>query len=125
TPELHVTTHPYTTHYRTGGTNTMTVIVIGGSGAITYQWQASADGLAGWADATGLGATTNVYTPSSATAGTTYYRVLINAANNGCDQAVSNNGIAVIAPDLLVTTQPGNVNECIGGSKTMNVIESD
>src|SRR5437868_7138729 len=102
----------------------MTVVVSGGSGAITYQWQSSSDGSTGWANATGTGATTNVYTPSSASAGTTYYRVLINAANNGCDQAVSSNGIAVIATDLLVTTQPSNVNECIGGTNTMTVVVS-
>jgi hypothetical protein len=39
--------------------------------------------------------------------------VLINAANNGCDQAVSNNAVAVISPDLLVTTQPSNVNDAL------------
>jgi hypothetical protein len=38
----------------------------------------------------GTGATTATYTPSSAVPGTTYYRVLVNAANSGCDQAVSN-----------------------------------
>jgi UTP-glucose-1-phosphate uridylyltransferase len=43
-------------------------------------------------------------------------------ANNGCDQAVSNNAVAVISPDLLVTTQPSNVNECIGGTNTMTVV---
>jgi hypothetical protein len=63
---------------------------------------------------TGTGSTTATFTPPSTVAGTTYYRVLINAANNGCDQAVSNNAVAVISPDLLVTTQPSNVNECIG-----------
>ena len=55
-------------------------------------------------------------------AGTTYYRVLINAANNGCDQAVSNNAIAIITADLVVTTQPTNVNECVGGTNTMTVV---
>ncbi len=69
----------------------MTVAVTGGSGTITYQWQQSADGSTGWSNATGTGATTATYTPSSAVPGTTYYRVLVNAANNGCDQAVSNN----------------------------------
>jgi hypothetical protein len=44
-------------------------------------------------------------------AGTTYYRVLVNAANNGCEQA-GNNAIAVISEDLSVTTQPTNINEC-------------
>jgi hypothetical protein len=49
---------------------------------------------------------------------------LVNAANNGCDQAVSNNAVAVITPDLLVTTQPTDVNECIGGTNTMTVVVS-
>jgi hypothetical protein len=40
----------------------------------------------------------------------------------GCDQAVSNNAVAVISPDLLVTTQPTDVNECIGGTNTMTVV---
>jgi hypothetical protein len=31
----------------------MTVTVTGGSGAITYQWQQSADGSTGWANSTG------------------------------------------------------------------------
>ena len=58
----------------------MTVVVSGGSGMISYQWQSSADGLAGWANATGAGATTAYLYTTSATAGTTYYRVLVNAA---------------------------------------------
>jgi hypothetical protein len=49
---------------------------------------------------------------------------LVNAANNGCDQAVSNNAVAVITPDLLVTSQPTDVNECIGGTNTMTVVVS-
>jgi hypothetical protein len=72
-----------------------------GSGAITYQWQQSADGSTAWANSTGTGATTATYTPASATPGTTYYRVLINAANSGCDQAVSNNAVAIITADLV------------------------
>ncbi|MBK9983124.1 MAG: hypothetical protein IPP15_12005 [Saprospiraceae bacterium] len=120
-PDLVVTTQPTNVSECIGGTNTMTVAITGGSGVVSYQWQSSADGSTGWANATGLGATTNTYTPSSATAGTTYYRVLVNAANNGCDQAVSNNGIAIINPDLVVTTQPSDVNECIGGTNTMTV----
>ena len=78
----------------------------------------------GWANATGTGATTATYTPSSASAGTTYYRVLINAANSGCGQAVSNNATAIITEDLVVTTQPTNVNECVGGLDQMTVVVS-
>jgi hypothetical protein len=29
--------------------------------------------------------------------------------------------VSIISPDLLVTTQPSNVNECIGGTNTMTV----
>jgi hypothetical protein len=104
-----------------GGTNTISVTVTGGSGAITYQWQQSTDGSTGWANSIGTGATTATYTPSSATPGTTYYRVLINAANNGCDQAVSNNSIVIISADLVISTQPTDVNECVGGTNTMTI----
>src|SRR6187431_3655243 len=102
----------------------MTVVVSGGSGTISYQWQASADGSNGWANALGTGSTTATYTPPSAVAGTTYYRVLVNAANNGCDQAVSNNSIVIISADLVVTTQPSNLNECVGGNGTISVTVS-
>jgi hypothetical protein len=102
----------------------MSVTVSGGSGTITYQWQGSANGSSGWSNASGTGATTATFTPPSATPGTTYYRVLVNAGNNGCDQAVSNNGIAVISADLVVTTQPTNVSECVGGTNTMTVTVS-
>jgi hypothetical protein len=121
TADLVVSTQPTDVNECVGGTNTMTVTVTGGSGAITYQWQQSADGLGGWTNSTGTGAITATYTPSSAVPGTTYYRVLVNAANSGCDQAVSNTAVAVIAADLVITTQPSNVNECVGASNTMTV----
>jgi hypothetical protein len=75
-------------------------------------------------NSTGTGATTATYTPSSAIPGTTYYRVLVNASNNGCDQAVSNTATAVIAADLVVTTQPTDVHECVGGTDQMSVTVS-
>ena len=102
TADLVISTQPSDVNECVGGTNTMTVTVSGGSGAITYQWQQSTDGSTGWANSTGTGATTATYTPSSAVPGTTYYRVLVNAANNGCDQAVSNNAVAVITADLVI-----------------------
>ena len=91
-PDLVVTTQPTNVNECVGGTDQMTVVVSGGSGTISYQWQSSTDGTSGWANATGTGATTATYTPSSATAGTTYYRVLVNATDNDCQQAVSNSG---------------------------------
>jgi hypothetical protein len=76
----------------------MTVVVSGGSGTISYQWQIFCIKWRPWANALGTGSTTSTFTPPSTIAGTTYYRVLINAANNGCDQAVSNN-----ADQLIIT----------------------
>jgi hypothetical protein len=69
-----------------------------------------------WTNSVGAGATAASYTPSSAIAGTTYYRVLVNAANSGCDQAISNTSMAVIIADLVVSAQPSDVNECVGGT---------
>ena len=77
--DIVVTTQPSTITECVGGTNTMTVAVTGGSGTISYQWQSSPDGTSSWANATGAGSTTTTYTPPSTVAGTTYYRVLINA----------------------------------------------
>jgi hypothetical protein len=100
----------------------MTVVVSGGSGAITYQWQSSTTGADPWVNASGAGAITSVFTPESLVAGTTYYRVLINAGNNGCEQAVTNIATAIISPDLSITVQPTDLNECVGGTAQINVV---
>jgi hypothetical protein len=121
-PDLVVTTQPTDVNECVGGTDQMTVSVSGGSGTITYQWQSSPDGSSGWANATGAGATTATFTPPSTTAGTTYYRVLVNASNSGCGQVESNVAVAVIAPDIVITSQPSNVNECVGGTNQMTVV---
>ena len=99
----------------------MTVAISGGSGLVSYQWQSSTSGNEPWANAVGIGSTTNTFTPPSATPGTTYYRVLVNASNSDCQQAVSSVVTAIIIPDITVTTQPTNVNECVGGLDQMTV----
>jgi hypothetical protein len=73
----------------------MTVVVSGGSGTISYQWQSLR-----WIKWMGLMHQAQVpqqpHLHHQATvAGTTYYRVLSMQANNGCDQAVSNNAVAL------------------------------
>jgi hypothetical protein len=122
--DLDVTVQPANVNECIGGTDQMTVVITGGSGTISYQWQSSADGISGWANATGTGSTTATYTPPSTTPGTTYYRVLINASGSGCGQAMSNIATAIVIADLTVTTQPANVNECIGGTDQMTVVVS-
>ena len=123
TPDLLVTVEPTNVNECVGGTDQMSVTVTGGSGTIGYQWQESATGTpASFTDI--IGATASTYTPSSAVAGTTYYRVVISAAGNGCGSIVSDTSNAVITPDLLVTAEPTNVNECVGGTDQMSVTVS-
>lgn len=54
-------------------------------GMVTYQWQSSS-GNGVWADING--ANTNEYTPSSAVAGTTYYRCVITNTLNGQSEQI-------------------------------------
>ena len=122
--DILVVTNPTDINECIGGTDQLTVAITGGSGFISYQWQSSTDGVSGWINASGPGSTTATYTPPSTTAGVTYYRVLINATNNGCGQAESIVVAVTVAEDLLVTVQPTNVNECIGGTDQMTVVVS-
>jgi hypothetical protein len=75
--DISILTQPTDVNECIGGTATMTVSVSGGAGTISYLWQSSPNGVSGWADATGPGATTSTYTPSSSSTGTTYYRVIV------------------------------------------------
>jgi hypothetical protein len=118
TADLVVTTQPTNVNECVGGTNTMTVVVTGGSGTITYQWQQSADGLR-WMGKFNRNRcnNSNLHTIKCSTRNN-LLQSLVNAANSGCDQAVSNNAVAVITADSCITTQPTDVNECVGGTNT-------
>src|SRR5690606_2861618 len=95
-----------------------------GSGLLDYQWQESPNGTSNWIPASGVGANTATFTPPSDVPGTTYYRVLITATGGGCGEALSDVAQAVILDDLEITTQPIDVNECVGGSNQMTVVAS-
>jgi hypothetical protein len=120
-PDLLVTSQPANVTECVGGNSQMVVVVSGGSGPVSYQWQSSPNGTGSWANATGAGATTTAFTPPSTAPGTTYYRVLINATGNGCGQTISNVVTAIISADLVITTQPNSILECLGGTSTMTV----
>lgn len=72
-------------------------------------------------NATGPGAATLAYTPPSTSTGVLWYRLLIAASGNGCDSQMSDTARVTVTPDLLITTQPTNVVECIGGTNQMSV----
>jgi hypothetical protein len=118
-PALAISTQPTNVDECIGGTNQMSVTVTGGSGTISYQWQSSTTGTSGWTDVSG--ATAASFTPPSTTAGTTYYRVVVNATGNGCAAVTSSSATAIIRPALAISTQPTNVDQCIGGSNQISV----
>ena len=119
TPNLTVTTQPQPITECVGGALTMNVVVANGTGTITYQWQQSSTAGGTYTDISG--ATSSTYTPPSATAGTTFYRVVISANGNGCAPVTSNSAQVDIIPDLVVTAQPQDISECIDGTNTLSV----
>ena len=119
--DLVITTQPTNIDECVGGTNALTIATTGGSGAITYTWEQSANGTSGWSAAVGATNATT-YTPPSVVAGTLYYRVVVTAANSGCDAVTSAVSTVIIRADLVITTQPQNISECIDGTVPLSVV---
>jgi large repetitive protein len=120
TPQLNITAAPQNITECIGGTNQLSVTVTGATGTISYQWQSSATGVSGsFVDIAGADAAT--YTPSSATAGITYYQVVIKATGNGCGDVTSTSATVEIIPDLSIAAQPQDITECISGDLTLTV----
>ncbi len=117
-PQITVTAEPQPISECTGGTNSLSVTVTGGSGIISYQWQSSPDNVT-FTNITG--ATSSTYTPPSATAATTYYKVLISASDNGCGTVPSSSAKVIVTPQITVTAQPQPINECISGTNSLSV----
>lgn len=63
------------------------------------------------------GATSNTYTPSTATPGTTYYYVVITSTTTGCSTASNVRGVTV---NQLISSQPNSTPQdlCVGGTAT-------
>ncbi len=110
TPDLAILTPPANISECVGGTDELTVSTSFGSGTTTYQWQSSSDNSS-WADVSG--AVSNIYRPPSDVAGTTYFRVIISASNNGCDNVTSASATVVVS-DVPVVTVAGLSDVCVG-----------
>jgi choice-of-anchor A domain-containing protein len=96
-----------------GGSQTVSVVA---SNAASYQWQSSPNNST-W---TNIGSATGTsYTPPAAAAGTTYYRVVVNA-NAGCSNIVSNAATVVIVNDPSVSITATASGICVGGNVTLN-----
>jgi hypothetical protein len=102
---LGISQHPSTTAqtYCQNATATALTIVASGSSP-TYQWEQSANGSSGWANVSaGTGATTTTYTPSTASAGTLYYRCKVTDASGS---VYSNASGSYTVNAVVITTQP-------------------
>ncbi|MFN4255554.1 MAG: hypothetical protein ACK4Q5_11165 [Saprospiraceae bacterium] len=112
----------------TGGSQALTVVATGGTPALAYQWQYNNGGT--WANVVNGTPAGSTYTGSAAAsmtvagitaAGSYQYRVLVTATGNGCGQATSNAATVIVNQDLSITTQPQNINECVGGTDALSV----
>ena len=97
----------------------MSVTVANGSSTNAYQWQSSSS--VGGPFSNISGASNSSYTPPSGTAGTTYYQAVITASGNDCQSVTSNVATVVVRPDLSITAQPTNIDECVGGTNQLSV----
>ena len=103
-----------------GGVSTLSVTAQGSpTNNYSYQWQ---DSIAGgnWANVSETGGTTSSFTTDPLTV-TTYYRVIIGASENGCDDATSATATITVFPDISISAQPSNDAICEGGVSTLSV----
>ena len=119
-PDLSITANLSNITECVGGTTQLSVTTTGGSGgALVYTWEQSSDNSTWTGAASATNATT--YTPSSASAGTMYYRVRVSDAVSGCDAITSAVSTVVVTPDLSITANLSNITECIGGTTQLSV----
>jgi large repetitive protein len=97
-----------------GGSMSISAIVTGGTGALTYQWQQSINGSSPWVDISGE-TNLNLSIPSS-TVGTQYYRYAANSSASGCYIPVSDSAHVRILDVFGVDLSVNNDTVCIGGN---------
>jgi large repetitive protein len=121
TPDVSITANLANITQCIGGNDQLTITVTGGSGGTkVYTWEQSTDNST-WAGATGASSTSTTYTPSSASAGTMYYRVRVTDAATGCDAITSATSTVTITPDMSITANLTNITECVGGTNALTI----
>jgi len=98
--------HPTGAFLCAGNTHTMSVSASGGTPELTYQWQYSTNAT-DWSDISV--ANQNSYTTPEL-ASTTYYRCVVSAIGNGCNEIISNMATVNVTPvpenDLCINAIP-------------------
>ncbi|MGL2987381.1 PKD domain-containing protein [Flavobacterium sp. RSSA_27] len=105
-----------------GGNFNLNVLASNGTPSLTYQWQSSTTSGSGFTDIVGaVNSSLNVTSLSQ----TTYYRVSVSAAGNGCTTITSNEAMVTVIPDPIIVTQPvANTTICKNSSTTLSVVAS-
>jgi len=103
-----------------GGTTPLNITVIGGTPSLTYQWYSNTS-LSNSGGTSITGATSSSYTPASTTAGTYYYYCIASASGNGCTSVTSNAITVYVIADQSITSQPTDINECVGGNASLSI----
>ncbi|MFD2553653.1 choice-of-anchor L domain-containing protein, partial [Sphingobacterium tabacisoli] len=99
--------------YCIGGTSTLDVTATG-DGTLTYEWFKVSGSTA-----TSVGTTKTYSLPTSLTAGTHTYRVVVTG---GCGAATSTDVTVTVKPATTITVQPvAPAAYCIGGTSTLDV----
>jgi hypothetical protein len=91
--------------------------VTGGSPALVYHWQSSADGFSGWTD---VGVSNTNYSPPTGTAGLVYYRVRLVDTNPGCAQPNSSALSIRVFNDAAISINATATEVCVDGSSTLS-----
>jgi uncharacterized repeat protein (TIGR01451 family) len=86
---------------------TLTGVVAGGTGAVTYQWQSSPNNLDPWTDVSGE--INPIYTPPTTAEGTMFYRLHVTSSGLGCDDILSASVMVTVNP-LPGITCPANIS---------------
>ena len=97
---------------------TLTSMITGGLGTVTYQWQESKGGN-NWTDIPG--ATSDTYT-TPALIGNTFYRLVTTWTGTGCDEVISNEATVIVEPASQVANVVAGMDTiCIGESTVLTV----
>jgi hypothetical protein len=112
-----ITSQPQVLDECIGGTASISVTATGAGSSATYQWQ-FLNTSGAWVNVAS-GGTSASYTPSSTTAGSTQYRVVISSGNNGCASQTSNPTTVTIfaKPTITVAVPPASI--CVDGTATL------
>ena len=109
-----------------GGTpSTLSPGILGGTGAVSYQWYSNTtnDVTTGTAIA---GETNATYSPAATAVGATYYYLITTFAGTNCGSVTTNTSQIIVVADPTITTQPIATDSlCVGGTPaTLSVVSA-